>query len=122
MTYAIISLGGKQYRVREGERLRVERLAVAEGKTFHPADPQPIFTDNEPQRHRDTETFSYVVSGPPPPKAPARLAEARFARDGGSRTRDGPCGIGDVGSQGEQSSAKVVVQSQCVWFSHPLSR
>ena len=36
MTYAIISLGGKQYRVREGERLRVERLPVAEGKTFHP--------------------------------------------------------------------------------------
>jgi hypothetical protein len=30
--------------------------------------------------------FPYVVSGPPPPKAPARLAEARFARDGGSRT------------------------------------
>jgi large subunit ribosomal protein L21 len=36
MTYAIISVGGKQYRVREGERLRVERLAVDEGKTFHP--------------------------------------------------------------------------------------
>jgi large subunit ribosomal protein L21 len=36
MTYAIISLGGKQYRVREGERLRVERLAFEEGKTFHP--------------------------------------------------------------------------------------
>lgn len=36
MTYAIISLGGKQYRVREGERLRVERLPYEEGKTFHP--------------------------------------------------------------------------------------
>jgi len=35
-TYAVISLGGKQYRVREGERLRVERLPVDEGKTFHP--------------------------------------------------------------------------------------
>ena len=34
--YAIISLGGKQYRVREGERLLVERLPHAEGKTFHP--------------------------------------------------------------------------------------
>jgi len=30
---------------------------------------------------------TYVVSGfPPPPKASARLAEARFAREGGSRT------------------------------------
>jgi large subunit ribosomal protein L21 len=36
MTYAIISLGGKQYRVREGERLLVDRVPTAEGKTFHP--------------------------------------------------------------------------------------
>jgi large subunit ribosomal protein L21 len=36
MSYALISLGGKQYRVREGERLLVDRLATAEGKTFHP--------------------------------------------------------------------------------------
>jgi large subunit ribosomal protein L21 len=34
--YAIISLGGKQYRVQEGERLLVDRLATEEGKTFHP--------------------------------------------------------------------------------------
>jgi large subunit ribosomal protein L21 len=36
MTYAIISLGGKQYRVQEGQRLVVDRLAEGEGKTFHP--------------------------------------------------------------------------------------
>ena len=36
MAYAIISLGGKQYRVREGERLLVDRVATDEGKTFHP--------------------------------------------------------------------------------------
>jgi large subunit ribosomal protein L21 len=36
VTYAIISLGGKQYRVRQGQRLLVDRLAHAEGKTFHP--------------------------------------------------------------------------------------
>jgi large subunit ribosomal protein L21 len=35
-TYAIISLGGKQYTVREGERLLVDRLKTDEGKTFHP--------------------------------------------------------------------------------------
>ena len=35
-TYAIISLGGKQYRVHEGERLLVDRLPHDEGKTFHP--------------------------------------------------------------------------------------
>jgi large subunit ribosomal protein L21 len=34
--YAIISLGGKQYVVREGERFLVDRLDREEGKTFHP--------------------------------------------------------------------------------------
>ena len=36
MAYAIISLGGKQYRVQEGERLLVDRVPTEEGKTFHP--------------------------------------------------------------------------------------
>jgi large subunit ribosomal protein L21 len=36
MAYAIISLGGKQYRVQEGERLLVDRLPFDEAKTFHP--------------------------------------------------------------------------------------
>jgi ribosomal protein L21 len=36
MSYAIISLGGKQYRVREGQRLLVDRLATADGKTLTP--------------------------------------------------------------------------------------
>jgi large subunit ribosomal protein L21 len=36
MSYAIISIGGKQYRVREGERLLVDRLKTDAGKTFHP--------------------------------------------------------------------------------------
>jgi large subunit ribosomal protein L21 len=36
MSYAIISLGGKQYRVREGERLLVDRLALEDGASFTP--------------------------------------------------------------------------------------
>ena len=36
-SYAIISVGGKQYRVREGEKLLVDRLKTDEGKTFNPA-------------------------------------------------------------------------------------
>ena len=36
MSYAIIHVGGKQYRVREGERLLVDRLKTDEGKTFEP--------------------------------------------------------------------------------------
>jgi large subunit ribosomal protein L21 len=35
-SYAIISLGGKQYRVHEGERLLVDRLRVDEGATVEP--------------------------------------------------------------------------------------
>ena len=48
MSYAIISVGGKQYRVREGERLLVDRLALEDGATFTP----PVLLvggDGEPQ-------------------------------------------------------------------------
>jgi large subunit ribosomal protein L21 len=37
VTYAIIKVAGKQYRVREGERLLVDRLAQDEGATITPA-------------------------------------------------------------------------------------
>jgi large subunit ribosomal protein L21 len=36
MSYAIISIGNKQHRVREGQRLLVDRVRHDEGKTFHP--------------------------------------------------------------------------------------
>ena len=35
-SYAVIKVGGKQYRVQEGERLLVDRVKTDEGKTFHP--------------------------------------------------------------------------------------
>jgi large subunit ribosomal protein L21 len=34
--YAVIALGGRQYRVREGERLLVDRLAVEPGEAIEP--------------------------------------------------------------------------------------
>jgi large subunit ribosomal protein L21 len=37
MSYAIITLGGKQYRVEPGERLLVDRLGTDTGKTFQPS-------------------------------------------------------------------------------------
>jgi large subunit ribosomal protein L21 len=46
--YAVISVGGKQYRVREGERLLVDRLPHDEGKTFHP-DLLLLGGDGEPK-------------------------------------------------------------------------
>ena len=45
--YAIIAVGGKQYRVREGEYLLVDRVSVDEGKTFHP-DLLMLGGDGEP--------------------------------------------------------------------------
>src|SRR5215470_19170525 len=36
MDYAIIRVGGKQYRVREGETLLVDRVRTGEGETFSP--------------------------------------------------------------------------------------
>ena len=37
MSYAIISLGGKQYRVSEGQKLLVDRLALEDGASFTPS-------------------------------------------------------------------------------------
>ena len=48
MSYAIITVGGKQYRVREGERLLVDRLAVEDGRTFTP-NVLLVGGDGEPQ-------------------------------------------------------------------------
>jgi large subunit ribosomal protein L21 len=44
MSYAIIRLAGKQYRVQEGDRILVDRLGQAEGKAFHPD--VLLFTDD----------------------------------------------------------------------------
>jgi large subunit ribosomal protein L21 len=44
MSYAIIRLAGKQYRVQEGDRILVDRLGQDEGKTFHPD--VLLFADN----------------------------------------------------------------------------
>ena len=44
MSYAIIRLAGKQYRVQEGDHILVDRLGEKEGKTFHPD--VLLFSDN----------------------------------------------------------------------------
>lgn len=36
MVYAVIETGGKQYRVEEGQRLKVEKLNAEEGATVNP--------------------------------------------------------------------------------------
>jgi len=59
-SYAIISLGGKQYRVQEGERLLVDRVSHGEGKTFHP---DVLFTggDGKPNLSPRVQVTAKVV-------------------------------------------------------------
>ena len=67
MTYAIIKVAGKQYRVREGERLLVDRLAQDEGATITPAvllvggDGSPVL---DPGDLKVTATVLGAVKGP----------------------------------------------------------
>lgn len=60
MSYAIISVGGKQYRVSEGEKLLVDRVRADEGATFSP----PILMlggDGDPQFAPDGVTVTARV-------------------------------------------------------------
>ena len=61
--YAIISLGGKKYRVREGDRLLVDRLPTGEGKTFHP---DVLFTggNGKPNLSPRVQVTAKVVGSP----------------------------------------------------------
>lgn len=43
--YAIIETGGKQYRVQEGDVLKVEKLNVAEGETVEVSDVRAVSKD-----------------------------------------------------------------------------
>jgi large subunit ribosomal protein L21 len=60
MSYAIITVGGKQYRVREGERLLVDRLKEDEGKTFNPRV-LLVGGDGEPDLSPTTTVTARVV-------------------------------------------------------------
>jgi large subunit ribosomal protein L21 len=61
MTYAIIGIGGKQYRVREGERLLVDRLPYDEGKTFS-ADVLMLGGDGDPKVGADEVKGAQVTA------------------------------------------------------------
>jgi large subunit ribosomal protein L21 len=60
MSYAVISIGNKQYRVREGQRLLVDRVPHAEGKTFHP-DLVMVGGDGDPKLGGDLKGQQVTV-------------------------------------------------------------
>jgi len=67
VTYAIIKVAGKQYRVREGERLLVDRLAQDEGDTITPAV-LLVGGDGEPMLDPDVKVTATVLGAVKGPK------------------------------------------------------
>lgn len=68
MTYAIIKVAGKQYRVREGERLLVDRLAEDDGATITPTV-LLVGGDGAPELEpSDTKVVAKVVGAVKGPK------------------------------------------------------
>jgi len=67
MTYAIIEVGGKQYRVREGEQLLVDRLAQEDGTSFAPTV-LLVGGDGEPTLDPKVEVTARVLGAAKGPK------------------------------------------------------
>jgi large subunit ribosomal protein L21 len=68
MTYAIIKVAGKQYRVREGERLLVDRLAEDDGATFSPTVLLVGGGDDAPALDPDIKVTAKVLGAVKGPK------------------------------------------------------
>jgi large subunit ribosomal protein L21 len=105
--YAIISLGGKQYRVAEGDRLLVDRVPTAEGKTFHP---DVLFTggNGKPNLSPRVQVTAKVVSSPLGEKI--RIGKYRrrtgYRRHFGHRAKLSEIEIQSIGSRSSSSPKK----------------
>jgi large subunit ribosomal protein L21 len=107
MPYAIISLGGKQHRVQEGERLIVDRIPTAEGKTFHPqillagGDGDPVLAPS------DIQVTARVVKHDLGPKI--RIGKYRkrtgYRRHNGHRSRVTQIEIESIGKKAARKPA-----------------
>jgi large subunit ribosomal protein L21 len=103
--YAIISLGGKQYRVAEGDRLLVDRVSTAEGKTFLP---EVLFTggSGKPNLAPRVQVTAKVVSSPLGEKI--RIGKYRrrtgYRRHNGFRARLSEIEIQSIGARSSSSS------------------
>src|SRR5689334_22613158 len=104
--YAIISLGGKQYRVAEGDRLLVDRVSTAEGKTFHP---DVLFTggSGKPNLSPRVQVTAKVVSSQLGEKI--RIGKYRrrtgYRRHNGFRARLSEIEIQSIGSRSTSSTS-----------------
>lgn len=111
MTYAIISLGGKQYRVREGEYLLVERLPFEEGKTFNPdilmvgGDEDTLLGKDELKGQQVTALVAAHVLGKKVIVGKHRQRTG-YRRRNGHRSRLSRIEIQSIGKQAARSTAK----------------
>lgn len=107
MSYAIISLGGKQYRVREGERLFVDRIATGEGKTLQP---RVLFVggDGKAELSPSTTVTARVVGHVLGEKV--RIAKVKrrtgYRRHNGYRSRLTQIEIESIGAATKKAAAK----------------
>jgi large subunit ribosomal protein L21 len=111
MTYAIISLGGKQYRVREGEYLLVERLPYDEGKTFNPdilmvgGDGDTLLGKDELKGQQVTALVAAHVLGKKVIVGKHRQRTG-YRRRNGHRSRLSRIEIQSIGKEAARSAAK----------------
>jgi large subunit ribosomal protein L21 len=108
MTYAIISLGGKQYRVQEGQRLVVDRLAHDDGKTFHP---DVLFVGGDGKAEfapRGTQVTAKVLGGTLGEKIRIGKYKKRtgYKRHNGHRSRLTRIEIESIGGKAAKAAVK----------------
>ncbi len=107
MTYAIIKVAGKQYRVREGERLLVDRLAADDGSTFTP-DVLLVGGDGSPSlAPADVKVTARVLGGVKGPKIRIGKYKKRtgYRRHTGFRASLTQIEIESIGGGGRKRSA-----------------
>ena len=117
MSYAIISVGGKQYRVREGERLLVDRLALDDGASFTPAVLLAGGSGDPQIAPADVVVTATVLSQEKGPKIRIGKYKKRtgYKRHTGFRsslTRIRIESIGGAGSKGERAKPKQKATSE----------
>jgi large subunit ribosomal protein L21 len=122
MSYAIISLGGKQYRVQEGEKLLVDRVATEAGKTFEPRV-LLVGGDGQPDLAPSTTVTARVVDHVLGEKI--RIGKYRqrtgYKRHNGFRARLTQIQIESIGAATKKAAAKAAPKTEAAAKAEPAA-
>lgn len=120
-TYAIISVGGKQYRVQEGEKLLVDRLPHGEGNTFTPAVLLTGGGDGGPDLSPSITVTARVVADVKGEKI--RIGKYRpkngYKRHNGFRASLSQIQIESIGGSGKRAAAKPAAEKPAAKAEQP---